>query len=94
MKEYVTVVFQIEAGHTDDWWNIVGPFWLSSDETMPVKITAMSKADEITRLDCIRLIAERKDGDQYEMIEEIRSTLDVLDPLEWWIKCAEEEEAS
>jgi hypothetical protein len=93
MDGYYTVVYKVtgeKAAH-DAWWQSVRPLFMAADEK-PVSITAISVADEITRLNCIEAVAERRDGRYLESIEEIREILVHMDPRVWWDENAEKVE--
>ena len=82
--EFYTVVYRVEGDKAkhDEWWQSVQPLFMADDQ--PISVTAVSKADEVTRMNCIEMVAERHSGDRYDMIEEIRELIVHPDPLAWW----------
>lgn len=82
--EYYTVVYRVEGSKSvhDQWWQSVQPLFRA--EEGPVRVTAISKADEVTRLNCIEQVAERYGEDCFAMVDEIRELIVHPDPLAWW----------
>lgn len=82
--EYYTVVYRVEGGKAqhDGWWQSLQPMFLADEG--PITITAISAADEITRLNCIEKVAEDSDNDMWDKVEEIRDLIVHKDPMAWW----------
>jgi hypothetical protein len=86
-RGYYTVVYRVDGN--DDahnaWWATIQPLFLS-DKDDAVSVTAISKADEITRMNCVEKVAESGGTDGNAMIEEVREILVHPDPHIWWIE--------
>jgi hypothetical protein len=83
MRRYYTVVYRVDGGKAqqDAWWAPIQPLFLNDSE--PVCITAISAADEVTRLQCMEHIVAgaQHRGEKLRAIEEM---LVHPDPLAWW----------
>ena len=79
---YYTVVYRVDGDKAkqEEWWASIRPLWMAEDGD--VRVTAVSKADEITRLDCLREIVEG--GNLCEAEDDIQEALDALDPKAFW----------
>jgi hypothetical protein len=83
MPAYYTVVYRITGDQAarDAWWQTIQLLLLADGG--PVRVSAISAADEIARLDCIGNIVEGRQhrDDKLRAIEEM---LVHPDPLAWW----------
>ena len=82
MLGYYTVVYKVDGDNAmhDEWWRSIQPLFMTDGQ--PISVTAISKADEMTRLDRIREIAERRRDDCHDTIDEILEALDRIDVAE------------
>lgn len=83
MRVYYTLVYRVDgdnAAHSA-WWQSLQPLLMADSE--PVSISAISKADEIARLDCITHIVKGCDLPS-DATEAIEAMLVHSDPREWW----------
>ena len=84
---YYTAVYRVDgdAAKHNEWWKSIRSLFMAHDA--PVSVTAISKADEMTRLNCIEWIIEQRDS--FDALDEIREILTHPDPDAWWRKNAE-----
>lgn len=79
MSEYYTVVYKVtgDAKAHAAWWKEIQPLFLDDS---PISVTAVSKTDEMTRLDMIREMLEERGGDPCDLLDRVRDLLEVDDP--------------
>lgn len=82
--EYYTVVYRVEGDNSvhDAWWQAIQPLFMA-DEGL-TSVISVSKADEVTRLDCIRRAIKATRLSNSKTVEAIGHLLDSPDPLAWW----------
>lgn len=92
MVEYYTVVYRIDGDNAahDAWWKTIHPLFMK--DNIPISVSAVSKADEMTRLDCIRHVIDKGKRD-FDVLEQIDEILSHPDPLAWWLENVEKAEA-
>jgi hypothetical protein len=79
--EHYTVVYRVSGDRDvhNEWWQSLHPLFLL-DGDVAVKITVISKADEIARLENIRDILNNRPAHAEDALDAIDAELDRLEP--------------
>jgi hypothetical protein len=80
---YYTVVYRVEGtkAEHDQWWQTIQPMFLAEDGA--ITVTAVSKDDEMTRLDYIRETIEDGSYDPDGTLDVIKDLIDCADLDKW-----------